>query len=73
MTMAARAATFQRIRPLGLEMLDFSLTRIAVVMVVVPDDELPEIVMFNSDPYLRDPSIAPLAYRRVRPFFAIGA
>lgn len=35
---------------------------------IVVAGEFPEIVMWNGQPYLRDQTIGPYAYRRVRPY-----
>lgn len=35
---------------------------------IVVAGEFPEIVMWCGEPYLRDQSIGPFAYRRVRPY-----
>lgn len=42
--------------------------RSTITMVV--DDAMPEIVMFNGDPFLYDPSHSVIAYLQVRPFRA---
>lgn len=36
--------------------------------IVVAGDDVPEIVMWSGDPFLRDDSIAPGAYRQIRPY-----
>lgn len=72
MATAARASTAPAIRPLRLELVDLKLARVAVVTVVISDDDFPEVVMYEGDPFLRDPRIGPYAYRQVRTFHAIG-
>lgn len=71
MAVAARAATAPVIRPFKAELLDLTLARVATVSIVVTDDYIPEVVMFEGDPFLRDPTISPSAYRQVRTVHAI--
>jgi hypothetical protein len=68
---AARAATARVVRPLGLELLDLQLARVAAVTVVITHDDFPELVMYEGEPFVRDISLGPLAYRQVRPVHAI--
>lgn len=63
------AAQRQAIRCLQAELLGLDHARVAVVSVVVGgDDDLPEIIMFNGDPFLHDAGTFGTAYRQVRPF-----
>jgi hypothetical protein len=71
MATAARAATAPVIRPLRLELVDLSAARVAIVTVVIADDDFPEVVMYEGDPFLRDERIGALTYRQVRTFHAI--
>jgi hypothetical protein len=73
MAAAARAATAPAIRPLRLELVDLTLAGVAVVTVVIADDDFSEVVMYEGEPFLRDQRIGPLTYRQARPVHAIGA
>lgn len=75
MAAASRAASAPKvaanIRPLRLQLVDLSLARVAVVSVVIAGDDFPEVVMYEGEPFLRDPRVGPFAYRQVRPVHAI--
>lgn len=60
-----------KIRPVRAELLGLDRARVAVITIVAGED-LPEVVMFNGDPFIHDPQILGTAYRQVRPFRAIG-
>lgn len=36
--------------------------------IVVIGGDLPELIMVNGTPFIRDPSLGELAYRRVKPY-----
>lgn len=66
-------ANTPQIRPQQLQLVDLTLAFVvAVVTVVISDDDFPEVVMYEGDPFLRDPRIGPFSYRQVRTFHAIG-
>lgn len=65
----AAAAPATTIRPVRAELLGLSRERVAIVTIIA-DDRLPEIIMFNGDPFLLDVNLFGTAYRQVRPFRA---
>lgn len=68
MTIAASKAR-PSIRCMQAELLGFQRERVAIVSVVIAgDDDAPEVIMFNGDPFLHDRNIYGTAYRQVRPF-----
>ena len=58
---------------LRLELLDLSLARVAAVTVVIANEDFPEVVMYEGEPFVRDVSHGPHTYRQVRTVHAIGA
>lgn len=67
---AAKATTAPAIRAVLCELVDLRGARVSRVT-IVSDDRLPEVVMFEGDPFLHAPEIGAEVYRQVRPFHAI--
>lgn len=62
--MNAPAAAIRTVRA---EMLGLRRQRIAVVSFLC-DDDLPEVIMYNGDPFLLDAGLLGVAYRQARAF-----
>jgi hypothetical protein len=62
--MSAAAAAIRTVRA---EMLGLQRQRIAVVS-FLSDDDLPEVIMYNGDPFLLDRGLLGIAYRQARAF-----
>lgn len=72
--MTAASAHVSPFRHLHAELLGFERQRVAIISIVIAGDDMPEIIMFNGNPFLRDPGVLGTAYRQVRPFRAdVGA
>ncbi len=56
------------IRCLQAELVGLDGARVGAVGVVIAADDVPEIIMFDGEPYLHDASIAGEVWRRVRPY-----
>jgi hypothetical protein len=67
MSSATARKPLSSIKPLKLELWS-SGACVARAGIIVVDDDLPELIMVNGIPFLRDITIGALAYRRVQPY-----